>query len=87
MLEKLCLKSKSDMNSESDKKNELKSSTYSDDWEEGIILFFCYKSLRLPSPSKQKQTPSRNKSFCKAEEMGHFNKCIVNTLIQCATFI
>lgn len=81
MPEKLCLKSKSDTNSESDKTNELKSSTYSDDWEEGIVLFFFHESLSLPSASIQNQTPSQNKSLSKGKEMDHFNKDTVNTLI------
>lgn len=40
MYKKLCLKNKSDKNSESDETNELKNSIYSGDWEEGIVLFF-----------------------------------------------
>lgn len=84
MHEKLCLKSTSDKNSESDKTNELKTRIYSDYWEESIVLFFN-KSLCLPSVWKQNQTPSQNKSFCKGKEMGHFGKCIVNTWISCAS--
>lgn len=78
MYKKLCLKSKSDKNSESDKTNELKNSIYSGDWEEGIVLFFN-KSLCLPSAWKQNQTPWQTKSFCKGKEMADFNECIVNT--------
>lgn len=73
MSEKLYLKSKSDTNSESDKTNELKSSVYSDDWEEGIVLFFFHKSLCLPSASQHNQTSSQNSSFCKGKKMGHVN--------------
>lgn len=70
MPKKLCLKSESDTNSESDKTNELKNSVYSDHWEEAIILFFFHKSLCLLSASKQNQTPSQNKSFCKGKRDG-----------------
>lgn len=84
MYKKLCLKSKSDKNSESYKTNELKTSIYSGDWEESIVLFFN-KSLCLPSAWKQNQTPSQTKSFCKGKEMGHFNERIANTWISYAS--